>query len=92
MNKTQLVDAVAAQTHIPKATAKAVVDTVLSVVIDKLCEGEEVRLAGFGIFRAPMKDACERRNPRTGEPVVVPARREPKFKFGAVPRTLIRES
>lgn len=80
MNKASLVEKVHGVLGGTKVQAEQVVDTVFDSITDSLKGGNDVSVAGFGIFSAKMRAARTARNPRTGEPVEVPAMRVPKFK------------
>lgn len=80
MNKAALVDEVHAVIGGTKVQAEQVVETIISSVISTLKKGDEVSIAGLGIFSAKVRAAREARNPRTGETVKVPAMRVPKFR------------
>ncbi len=82
MNKNELVSAVATAAEMSKASAAVAVDAVLDVVSNELSKGGEVRLVGFGTFSVSQRQATTARNPRTGEPINVPASKQPKFKAG----------
>jgi DNA-binding protein HU-beta len=79
MNKTDLVAAVAEDTQITKDKAAVAVESVIKHIQSALVEGEEVRLPGFGSFKAVERKATTARNPRTGETVPVPASKVAKF-------------
>ena len=80
MNKADLIDVVSERIGGTKSIAESAVVTVLETITDKLKSGEEVSIAGFGIFLVKDRAARTARNPKTGEPVQVPATRVPKFK------------
>jgi len=80
MNKADLVAAVHDVLGSTKADADRAVETVISSIITTLQKGEEVSIAGLGIFATKMRDARTGRNPRTGEAVEIPAVRVPKFR------------
>lgn len=80
MNKASLVEKVHGVLGGTKVQAEQVVDTVFGSITDALKGGDEVSVAGFGIFSAKMRAARTARNPRTGETVNVPAMKVPKFK------------
>ncbi len=80
MNKMDIVEAVNAKLGTTKVQAEQVVDTVIEAIINTLKKGEEVSIAGLGIFSAKMRAARQARNPRTGEAISVPAMRVPKFR------------
>jgi DNA-binding protein HU-beta len=80
MNKAGLSDAVVNLTGGTKAEADRIVDALFGAITDELKKGEEVSIAGFGIFAAKQRAARTARNPRTGAAVQVPAMRVPKFR------------
>ncbi len=82
MNKNDLVAQVAANADISKSDAAKAVDAVLDSIADSLKGGQEVRLIGFGTFSVAHRRASQGRNPRTGEPIQIPASRQAKFKAG----------
>jgi len=80
MNKQAIVEAVSETIGGTKASAERAVDTMITSIIDSLKKGEEVSIAGLGIFSVKDRAARTARNPRTGEPIQVPAMRVPKFR------------
>ena len=80
MNKANLVETIHAVLGGTKVQAEQVVDTLFDTIVGSLKKGEEVSVAGFGIFSVKDRAARTARNPRTGESVEVPAMRAPKFK------------
>ena len=82
MNKNDLVTKVATAMGLTKADAERAIESTFSSITDSLREGEEVRLIGFGTFAITNRPATEGRNPRTGEPLKIPATRLPKFRAG----------
>ena len=82
MNKSELVDAVAAATDGTKADAQASVDAVLDAITDSLQKGDRVALTGFGTFEVRQRAARTARNPQTGETINVKATKVPAFKAG----------
>lgn len=83
MNKTQLIDAVAAKTGLKKKDADAAVAAVLDAVADALAAGEKVQLIGFGTFEVKERAARSGRNPRTGATIEIAACKYPAFTAGA---------
>ena len=83
MNKTQLIEAVAAKTDLTKKGAEAAVAAVLASIEDALAAGEKVQLIGFGTFE--VKERAERigRNPATGAEIKIAACKYPAFSAGA---------
>ena len=82
MNKNELIAHMADHSGITKAEATKAMDAMLEGIGDALQKGDEVRIAGFGIFTVAERPASEGRNPRTGEKIQIPASRQPKFKAG----------
>ncbi len=82
MNKTELVEAVAATTGGSKADAQRSVDAVLDSITKSLKKGDRVALTGFGTFEVRNRSARTARNPQTGEPIKVKASKVPAFKAG----------
>ncbi|MDZ5601760.1 HU family DNA-binding protein [Pseudomonas sp. RP23018S] len=82
MNKSELIDAIAASADIPKNTAGKALDAVLESVTGALKQGDDVVLVGFGTFT--VKERAERtgRNPQTGNPIKISAAKVPNFKAG----------
>lgn len=80
MNKKDLADAVAGKIDCSKADAERAVEQVIDSIVSALKKGDEVSIAGLGIFSAKMRAARTARNPRTGESIQVPAMRVPKFR------------
>jgi len=82
MNKADLINHVATNADINKATATAAVEAVLGGVTSALQNGDTVSLVGFGTFSVAERAARTARNPRTGEPIEVGPSKAPKFKAG----------
>ena len=80
MNKASIVEAVHAVLNGTKVQAEQVVDTVLDSIVNSLKKGEEVSIAGLGIFSVKQRAARQARNPRTGETIQVAAMKVPKFR------------
>jgi DNA-binding protein HU-beta len=82
MNKSELVDAIAAKAEITKKDADAVLSAVIDSIMEAVSEGEKVTLVGFGTFEARQRQAREGRNPSTGKPIKIPATTVPAFSAG----------
>ena len=82
MNKTQLVDVVAAKAGIKKKEAEAAVNAMTAVVADTLKAGDKVQLIGFGTFEVKARAARSGRNPKTGETIEIAASKTPAFSAG----------
>jgi DNA-binding protein HU-beta len=80
MNKAALVDKVNEVLGTTKVQSEQVVDTIFDSIVSTLKKGDEVSVAGFGIFSAKKRAARSARNPRTGEIVKVAAMNVPKFR------------
>lgn len=82
MNRAELVDALAEKTGQTKAVSKAFVDAFLEIVSDELAAARSVELVGFGSFKTKDRAARTGKNPQTGNPVAIPAKRVPVFVAG----------
>lgn len=82
MNKQDLVSKVADTADISKTKAAEAVDAVIDAIKASLKKGDDVRLVGFGTFSVSKRAATTGRNPRTGDPIKIPASKQPKFKAG----------
>ena len=80
MNKTELVAAVAEKIGMTKKDAERVINATIDTITENLTKGEKVSLSGFGIFEVKAREARVGRNPRTSEPIQIPATRQPAFK------------
>lgn len=79
LTKAQLADMLYEQIGLNKREAKDMVDAFFDLVTESLVEGEDVKVSGFGNFQIRTKAARPGRNPRTGEPVAIAARRVVTF-------------
>ena len=82
MKKSDLVDAISAKANVSKAQAQLIVDDVFELISEGLSKGEKIDLRGFGTFSVRDSKARTGRNPQSGEPIQIPARRVPAFKPG----------
>lgn len=80
MNKQALVEWVHGKLGGTKVEAEEVVSGLFAKITDTLKSGEEVSIAGFGIFSVKQRAARMARNPKTGEQVKVPAKKVAKFR------------
>lgn len=83
MNKTDLVNEIAAKAKLNKVDAKAALDAVLESIAQALSNDDKVQLIGFGTFSVMEKEARTGINPRTKEKIEIPARKVVKFKPAA---------
>ena len=83
MNKTEFINAVAEKSGLSKVDAKKAVEAFVETVSSELNEGGKVALLGFGSFSVAEKSARKGVNPKTKQPIEIPARKPVKFKAGA---------
>ena len=83
MNKTELIEKIAATAGLTKADSKKALEATLTAVKDALAAGEKVSLIGFGTFSVNERPAREGINPRTKEKVQIAAKKVAKFKAAA---------
>ncbi|MDR0983338.1 MAG: HU family DNA-binding protein [Culturomica sp.] len=83
MNKTELIDAMAAKAGLTKADTKKSLDAFIGVVGEALKAGERISLVGFGSFSVSMRGERIGRNPQTGKTITIPERKVVKFKAGS---------
>ena len=79
MNKTDLVNVVAAEAELTKKAAEAAVNATLDAIANALKSGDKVQLIGFGTFEVKATAAREGRNPKTGETITIAASKKPAF-------------
>ena len=84
MNKTDLVNVVAAETKVAKKDVDAVVAATLNAISSALKEGDKVQLIGFGTFEVKSVAEREGRNPKTGETIKIAAAKRPVFSASKV--------
>ncbi|MFK7866863.1 MAG: HU family DNA-binding protein [Alphaproteobacteria bacterium] len=89
MNKQELINAVADQAGLTKADSTKAVNAVFDVISGSLAKKDEVRLVGFGTFAVAHRKATTGHNPRTREPMTIPASNQPKFKPGKTLKDLV---
>jgi DNA-binding protein HU-beta len=80
MNKSDIINKVHEVIGGTRADAERAVETAVESIVSSLKDGNEVSIAGLGIFSAKMRNARTGRNPRTGESIEIPAMRVPKFR------------
>lgn len=82
MNKTELIAAVAEKAEITKKDAEKAVSAVIDTIIEKVADGEEIRIVGFGTFERRERKERIGSDPRTNEKITIPASKVPAFKAG----------
>ncbi|MCI6460025.1 MAG: HU family DNA-binding protein [Prevotella sp.] len=83
MNKTELIDKIAAGSGLAKTDAKKALDATLIAIKDALAAGDKIALVGFGTFSVSERPAREGVNPATKEKMQIAAKKVAKFKAGA---------
>lgn len=83
MNKTELIEQIAAGAGLSKIDAKKALDATVAAIKDALVKGEKVQLVGFGTFAVSEKPAREGINPATKKKITIAAKKVAKFKAGA---------
>jgi DNA-binding protein HU-beta len=83
MNKTELVEKIAAGAGLSKVDAKKALDATVAAIKDALIAGDKVSLVGFGTFAVNVREAREGVNPATKEKIQIAAKKIAKFKAGA---------
>ena len=83
MNKTEFINAVAEKSGLSKVDAKKAVEAFVEKVSRELKEGGNEALLGFGSLSVAVKSARKGVNPKTKQPIEIPARKSVKFKAGA---------
>ncbi len=82
MNKSELIDALAAKTYLTKADAGRAIDGLMEIITETLAKGDTVSLIGFGNFSVGERAARTGRNPKTGAELKIAASKAPKFSAG----------
>ena len=83
MNKSDLIEQMAATAEISKAAAGKALDAAIDTITKAVASGDTVSLVGFGTFKASARAAREGKNPKTGEKLTIAATTVPKFSAGA---------
>lgn len=83
MNKTELIEKIAAGSGLPKTEAKKALDATVTAIKDALVAGDKISLIGFGTFSVNERPAREGINPATKEKIQIAAKKVAKFKAGA---------
>lgn len=82
MNRAELVAKIAEESELTKKDAEKALAAFISSVTGALKDGEKVQLVGFGTFETRKREARTGRDPRTGNPIKIPASTAPAFKAG----------
>ena len=90
MTKSDLVDYFAKKANLTAKAAKDAVNSVFNAVTETLKKGDKVVVTGFGTFMVRSRAARKGRNPQTGAPINIPARKTPGFTAGKALKKSIR--
>jgi DNA-binding protein HU-beta len=82
MNKTELITKVAKEADVSKPAANKALNAVIDGITESLRKGHKVTLVGFGTFLTSKRKARTGRNPRTKQPINIPAKKVVRFKAG----------
>lgn len=91
MNKTELINAIAAKTEMTKKASAAALDAFVKTVEHTLGTGGKVVIIGFGTFEARKRNARKGRNPQTKQAIMIPASTLPAFKAGKAFRAAVNK-
>jgi DNA-binding protein HU-beta len=91
MTKAELISAVAEKSELTKKDSEKAVAAVIDAITDALIEGDKVSLVGFGTFEVKSRAARKGINPRTKEPMPIPASKLPAFKAGKALKEAVAE-
>ena len=91
MNKSELVNAMAAKTGATKKAAEESLNAILEVVKESLVKGEKVQLVGFGSFETKTRAARKGKNPQTGAEIKIPVCKAPAFKAGKALKDIVNK-
>ena len=82
MNKTELINEIAANTGLSKKDSEKALAATIDALTNALASGDKVQLVGFGVFEVKEYAARTGRNPKTKEVINIPATKRPQFKAG----------
>jgi DNA-binding protein HU-beta len=90
MNKQELIAKIAKDADLSKATAAAAVDSFFDGVTKALKKGDSITFVGFGTFKTSQRKARTARNPQTGAPIKIKARRVVRFTAGKALKNTVK--
>jgi DNA-binding protein HU-beta len=90
MTKAELIDKVSKDAKVTKVAAGKTIDAIIDGITKALKKGDRVSLVGFGSFSVSKRKARTGRNPQTGKPINIPARKVAKFKAGSALSKAVR--
>ena len=89
MNKAELINAVSEKSGLSKRDSELAVSAAIDVITDCLSQGDKVQLVGFGSFEVKVRAERVGRNPKTLEPIQIPASKSPVFKAGKALKDIV---
>ena len=90
MNKSELVEQIAAKADLTRRDAEQAVDAALKTIESELAKGGEITLTGFGKFHVAQRGARQGRNPQTGATIQIAASKVPRFSAGAKLKQVVK--
>jgi DNA-binding protein HU-beta len=90
MNKTELIAVLANEAKVTQKVAEEVLRALTNTVSETLQKGEKVVVTGFGTFEVRHRVARQGKNPRTGQPITVPAQNTPAFRAGKLLKAAVK--
>ena len=90
MTKAELIDKVSKDAKVTKVAAGKTIDAIIDGITKALKKGDRVSLVGFGSFSVSNRKARTGRNPQTGKPIKIAARKVARFKAGSALRKAVR--
>ena len=91
MTKVDLIESLHVKANISKKDAADILEEVFLIMKDTLASGDKIKIAGFGNFEINQKKARRGRNPYTGEPITIEARRVLTFKISSVLKQVVNK-
>ena len=91
MTNQEIVDVVSNATGLTKVETEAIMNGIMSTIIDSLANNKRVELRGFGTFGIKHRMPKKARNPGTGDPIYLPERYVPTFKPSKLMRSRVNE-
>ena len=90
VNRTQLIEAIADDMGVSKAQAERFLNSFVQTVMDHVIKGNDINITGFGSFKKVQRKARKGVNPKTGEPLDIPATNSVSFKVGKTFKESVR--
>ena len=89
MNRTELISAMSEKSELTKVDTEKALKAFIDTVTEELKNGGKVQLVGFGTFEVTERAERNGRNPKTGEAIIIPASKSPKFKAGKALKDIV---